>query len=173
MSCRQPEEFPFAFLPLKVPVVAVGRGEGRHGGHGGRDGRADLGRVRLQPSLVVLHQLAHDDPAEVLVVLVAVVQQLADLGGARGLVDHQFVILAHQHGAGEQRVQALVQTSLRHLEDDVLAPRGDPVGDGAPGGRGLVQGGRALGCHTEEGGGDFLVKSGESKRLFDPFLPCC
>lgn len=112
-------------------MFTVGHGEGwRAGGHGGCGGGADLGWVRLQPPLVVVHQLAHDDPAEVLVVLVAVVQQLADLGGARGLVDHQFVILAHQHGAGEQRVQALVQARLRHLENNVLAPHGDPAGDG-------------------------------------------
>lgn len=126
--------------PLQVPDVA-GHGEQRR-----QVGRraADLGRVRLQARLLVVVQLADNDATEVLVLPVAVVQQVAHAGRAGGLVAHQLVILPHEHGAGQQGVQALVEAGLRHLVHNLLPPGGDPGGDGAvrrravPGGRGLV-----------------------------------
>ena len=76
-------------------------------------------------------QLADDNTAKVLIVFVTVVQELTDLGSARGLVHHKFVILSHQHGAGQQGIQALVQTGLCHLGDNLLTPCFDPMGDRA------------------------------------------
>lgn len=100
---------------------------------------ADFRRVRLQAHLPVVAQLADDDAADVFAVPVAVVQELAYLGGARGLGNDKLIILTHQHGLGQQGVTGLVQTGLRHLLDDLLAPRRDPLGDRAFSGRGVVQ----------------------------------
>jgi len=112
-------------------VAAPGHGQRRRTGDHGCSGGVDLRRVWLQPHLLVVQQLADNDVAEIFVVSVTVVQELADLGGARGLVKHQFIILSHEHGASQQCVQALVQTSLRHLRDDLLTLCGNPVGYGA------------------------------------------
>lgn len=117
---------------LKVSGDVAGGGQRWSAWHSScRGGTADVCGVRVQAHLLVVEQLADDNAAEVLVVFVAVVQQLADFGGARRLVDHQLVVLAHQHGASQQRVQALVETGLRHLGDDLHAPHGDPAADGA------------------------------------------
>ncbi len=144
-------------LLLHVPGDIVGHGQRRRAGEEACGRGADFNRVRLQPHLLVVVQLADDNAAEVFVVSVTVVQELADLGGARGLVHHQFVILAHQHGAGQQGVQALVQTGLRHLGDDLLTPRRDPLGDWAMRGRGVLQGRRVIRCRRGEGGRDSNV----------------
>lgn len=113
---------------LHLPGDIVGHGQWRCAGCHHR--RADFRRVRLQAHLLVVVQLADDNAGEVFVVFVAGVQKSADLSGACGLVDHQFVILFHQHGVGQQGVQALVQTSLRHLGDNFLTPDCNPLGDG-------------------------------------------
>lgn len=118
-------------LLLNVPGDIVGHGEWRRAGGEGCGGGGYFRRVGLQAHLLVVMELAHDNAAEVFVVSMTVVQELADLGGARGLVHHQLVILSHQHGAGQQGVQALVQTRLRHLGDDVLTARRNPLSDGA------------------------------------------
>lgn len=118
-------------LLLHVPGDIVGLGQRRRAGEEGCGGGADFSRVRLQAHLLVVVQLADDNAAEVFVVSVTVVQELTDLGGARGLVHHEFIILGHQHGAGQQGVQALVQTGIRHLGDYLLTPRRDPLGDWA------------------------------------------
>lgn len=107
-------------LLLHVPGEAVGHGQRWCAGDQ-RCGRgADFRRIRLQAALLVLVQFADDDAAEFFVVFVTGVQKLADLRCARQLVDHQFVILSHQHVAGQQGVQALVEASFCHLGDDLL-----------------------------------------------------
>lgn len=117
--------------PLHVPGETARHGQWRSARNHDSGRGADFRRVRLQTILLVVKQLADDDAAEVFAVPVTVVQELADFGGAGGLVPYQFVILTHQHGAGQQGVQALVQTGLRHLIDDRLAPGRDPLGDRA------------------------------------------
>lgn len=116
------------WMLLHLPGNIAGHGQWRCAGCHHR--RADFRRVRLQAHLLVVVQLADDDAGEVFVVFVAGVQKSADLSGACGLVDHQFVILFHQHGVGQQGVQALVQTSLCHLGDNFLTPDCNPLGDG-------------------------------------------
>lgn len=114
---------------LHFPGDIVGHGHRRCAG--GRRGGANFRRVRLQAHLLVVVQLADDDAAEVFAVFVAGVQKPANFGGACGLVNHQFIILFHQHGVGQQGVQALVQTRLGHLGDNFLTPCCNPVRDGA------------------------------------------
>lgn len=116
-------------LLLHVPGVIVGHGQWWCAGVNGGGRGADFCRVRQQTLLVVVVKLADNNAAEVLIVLGTVVKELTDLGSARGLVYDQFVIFPHQHGAGQQCVQALVQTGLCHLQDDVLTPCCDPLGD--------------------------------------------
>lgn len=82
-------------LLLHVPGDVVGHGQRRCAGEEGCSRGVDFSRVWLQAHLLVLVQLADDNAAEVFVVSVTVVQELADLGGACGLVHHQFVILPH------------------------------------------------------------------------------
>lgn len=115
--------------PLHVPGETARHGQWWRAREHGSDRGANICRVWLQTILLVVVQLADDDAAEVFVVPVAVVQELADFGGAGGLVPYQFVILTHQHGARQKGVQALVQTGLRHLVDNRLAPGRDPLGD--------------------------------------------
>lgn len=116
---------------LHVPGDVVGHGQRRGAGEDGGARGADFRRVRLQAHLLVVVQLADNNVAEVFVVPVTVVQELAHLGGACRLVRHQFVILTHQQGTGQQGIQTLVQTGLCHLGDNVLTPGCDPLGDGA------------------------------------------
>ena len=132
-------------LLLHVPGDIEGQGQRWRAGDRCTVGGDDLQGVGLQAHLLVVVQLVHDDAAEVVVVPVTVVQELADLGGARLLVSHQFVILPHEHVAGQQRIQALVQTGLGHLGDDLLAPCRDPLGDWALLGWGGPQGRRLIG----------------------------
>lgn len=89
---------------------------------------AELGGIGLQAQLLVVLELADNHATELLAVAVTGVQQLAHLGRARGLVDHQLVVLAHQQLTGQQRVQALVQARLRHLTHHLLPPTRDPAG---------------------------------------------
>lgn len=143
------------WLPLHVPGDIEGHGQWRCTGEEGCGRGADFRWVRLQAHLLVVVQLADDDAAEVFIVSVTVVQELAHLGGARWLVYHQFVILAHQHGAGQQGIQALVQTGLCHLGDDLLPPCRNPLSNWAFWGRGVPQGRRVIGW-KRGGKGDWL-----------------
>ena len=131
---------------LHVPGETARRGQWRCAREHGSGRGADFRWVRLQTILLVVVQLADNDTAEVFVVSVTVVQELAYFGGAGGLVPYQFIILTHQHGARQQGIQALVQTGLRHLVDDRLAPCRDPFGDRAFWGRGVQQGRRVFCC---------------------------
>ena len=79
---------------LHVPGDVVRGAEG--GCRGGEGGGAHLGGVGLQAVLLVVSQLSDHDAAEVLPLPAAVVQQLADLGGARALGHDQLVVLLHQ-----------------------------------------------------------------------------
>lgn len=137
-------------LLLHVPGDIVGHGQRRCAGHKGCGWGGYFRRVRLQAHLLVVMQLADNDAAEVFIVSVTVVQKLADLGGARWLVNDQFIIFSHEHGAGQQGVQALVQTSLCHLGDNLLTSCRDPLGDGAVYRRGMSQWRRVIRYKKEE-----------------------
>lgn len=119
------------FGGLHVPGDVAGHGHGRCAGEGGRSGGGDLLGVRFQVHLLVVVQLVDDDAAEVLVVPVTVVQQLPHFSRARLLVFHQFVVLLHQHGAGQQGIQTLVQAGFSHLGHDLLALCRNPLEKGA------------------------------------------
>lgn len=127
------------FGGLHVPGDVAGHGHGRCTGEGGRGGGGggDLLGVRFQVHLLVVVQLVDDDAAEVLVVPVTVVQQLPHFSRARLLVFHQFVVLLHQHGAGQQGIQTLVQAGFRHLGQDLLALCRNPLRKGALNGWGV------------------------------------
>lgn len=116
---------------LHVPGDIAGHGHGRCAGKGGCGGGGDLHGIRFQVHLLVVVQLADDDAAEVLVVPVTVVQQLPHFSRARLLVFHKFVILPHQHGAGQQGIQTLVQAGFCHLRHNLLALCCNPLGNGA------------------------------------------
>ena len=119
-------------LLLLLPPVGAGVPQGEQRGAGPRHHRGhDHGGVGLQSVLLVPVQRVHHQAAAVLAVPVGGVQQLAYLGGARGLVHHQLVVLAHQQAAGEEGVQALVQARLRHVLHDLLTARRHPAAHGA------------------------------------------
>lgn len=82
-----------------VASVVVRGGEERSAGAGVRRWRWCWGGEvwkGLQAHLLVLLKLPHHHPAKLLAVALAGVQQLANFGGARGLIGHQLVVLAHQ-----------------------------------------------------------------------------